>query len=111
MSDIITAMLEEVLPSEGQWMKGKGQNYDGSRRCLWVSLGTARQISEQGREQFMDTACKVRDVILEQYPDRVPAEWREEPGLVIVTFNDHEDTGYRDVRVVLEKAAAKEDSR
>lgn len=62
----------------------------------------------------------VRDVISEQFPDRMDGVYHKDSGtrswkpitdpvLVITYFNDHDDTTYEDVRLVLEKAAIKLD--
>ena len=52
---------------------------------------------------------ELEHVIKEQFPKRVKGVWHETPVEIVAEFNDHRDTTYDDVALVLEKASIRRD--
>lgn len=91
-----------LLSSESKWVKRKP--FDGKRMCLWGAIVIAAEA--EGRLDHADDIEAAGDilyrVIKEQYPGRVFP-------VTISFFNDHPDTTFADIRLVLEKAVAEEE--
>lgn len=97
MSAPVTNLVEQIRavlgPGGKGWYKGGMHGPDG-RSCL---LGAAALASAMKAECILDS------VIREQYPDRcVP--WTIS---AIPRFNDHPDTVWADVELVLDKASVR----
>lgn len=94
----------DLLKSSG-WCKGNSVRYNGvTRKHEYCLLGAAQQL---GFTQRL-TGIKLAPVVTEQFPERVESALRSNPAHVVVTFNDHPETTFEDVQMVLEKAIASE---
>lgn len=108
MSDNPIEKIRARLDGGNKWMKGDLFD-DNEGVCL---LGAA-QFVETGAHEIgfgsLETVAPLRSVILEQFADRVQNMdlWAPLPH-----FNDHEDTTWADVELVLDKASLRwEESR
>lgn len=84
----------EVLRRDG-WYKGGLQDARGAR-CINGALMVAPS-----------SILHISGVILEQFPDRVKLYANGSPSIAF--FNDHPDTTFADVELVLEKAQIRYD--
>lgn len=106
------SLLEDMRTclDERGWTKGIYSNTAGEV-CLLGAAQKAAHSSETRWLLALPELRKLAEVIMENYADRthVPVE-PYEPCMVeywaVTTFNDHADTVYADVVVVLEKAQA-----
>jgi hypothetical protein len=107
VKDIAEEMLD-ILSGEEKWTQRQYYCYEWNgkeSRCL---LGAYGQVTHDDASYYSDRdartvyARRLRDVISEQYSERT--DGFSEPGVVIVQFNDHPDTTFEDIRIVLEKA-------
>lgn len=116
MTETAAAMLE-VLADPGDWAQHYYEyNYteDGRRistRCLlgaygWAAHEDAHWFATLDHSEADPYIIRLAGVIREQYPGR--AEICNFLRDVIAQFNDHPDTAFPDVRVVIEKAAQEE---
>jgi hypothetical protein len=86
---------------KGHWCK---EPRDGQgNMCIAVRLGS---VSGHVDHQYRNAAEIIRDVVVEQYPDRLETIYGFTP---IVLFNDHDDTTEDEVLAVLDKAAVRYD--
>ena len=123
MSTVAERMLE-VLPDESAWAKGALLRQLRIQRvgvedevyatmCLLGAYGKATRDDVWYYHRNMgdgdEYLTRVARIAREQFPERFNPgfPWdRYDVVIVIVSFNDHDDTSYPDVRLVLEKAAA-----
>jgi hypothetical protein len=105
--------------TQHQWYE-RGRGRQPAKRCLAGELLTVTAANFQDMDRVnRDPECQlVRDIILEQFPDRTRdafctcTECKRKkgnlsPAAIIPRFNDHPDTTFEDVLLVLEKAAIK----
>lgn len=111
----------EILNAFG-WIKGSARSHDGycAIGAMTVAMGSWRcgvngpqkLPSPFNKEvEYVKAAERVRGIIKEQFPDRCfgwPAI-EFQPIRFVAAFNDHPDTTFDDVRMVLEKTAIKLD--
>lgn len=93
------------LDGGNKWVKGTLSNESG-----YCMIGAAKA---EGVRLYGDV---IGEVIVEQYADRVSPFYRDvvrlHPSVGIPGFNDHEDTVWSDVELVLDKASLRwEESR
>lgn len=100
----------DYLDGGKRWIKGNLYDDDGGRgSCL---LGAFSRVGVSWASYDDIGINAVKDIIRDQYPERcndsggVPITSTNFP---IPNFNDHPDTIFDDVRVVMEKAAIKLD--
>jgi hypothetical protein len=91
----------KIIFDNAGWTKGRMQGLDG-RLCLMGSLLIA------DRKVYIDSLHALEPIIEEQYPDRFVKNHFNEKH-IIAQFNDHPDTIFGDIEVVLEKAAIRWD--
>jgi hypothetical protein len=113
MTDIPRMMLG-LLPDEKSWIKKNLVSADGNSRCLLGAVSVMHIRMSLGECEPADIApylATLAQVIRAEYPGRACRY----PYLgacccgdndVIIAFNDHDDTVFADVRMILEKAAA-----
>jgi hypothetical protein len=103
------------LLDSGGWWHAPDQSDTGPTRTTANCMMTALYAVTVERDTVRRVAAAMAAVIREQFPERLPfwaydgADYLGElasldPALV-VNFNDHRDTFYDDVRMVLEKVA------
>jgi len=99
ISEVAQGVLE-VMPGARFWVKG---SYSGGlgdeRHCV---EGARRLVVLPAGGQFAEAFQRVAS---EQFPGR-HIKLRKDPVSYVVGFNDHPDTRYADVRLILEKLAA-----
>lgn len=95
MTDAVTPL--EILRRDG-WIKGQGADRQ-ERKCLVGAVAVALTDSDVEWRRYLDV---VNEVTHEQYPERCAygGTWG---------FNDHRDTTFADVELVLEKAQLRYD--
>jgi hypothetical protein len=115
----VAELVLDVLSDESKWAKGalSRQVLTGGgdvqvSMCLMGAYGLVVHgdawyyMRNLGEGEYL--ACLAR-IMTEQFPGRFPEpyQWNNaEPGTVITVFNDHPETTFPDIRLVLEKAAA-----
>ena len=86
------------------WCQGSGEDWDG-RRCLVGAVCAVTEDEHTGTFAALDALNKV---VREQYPHlSAPCIGHHN----VVAFNDHPDTTWADVDLVLDKAARRLDEQ
>jgi hypothetical protein len=83
-----------------KWHKGSFSDAGGEKVCLLGALDDVLL----GADVRMTTLDDLRTVIVDQYRDRLTAD-QVMRGLIVAPFNDHRDTCWADIEVVLDKVA------
>ena len=96
--------MRDRVTRHTQWTKFKLHTEKKTRSCL---VGWVRKIENELGNQYQGDSIKAKDLIMEvikeQFPERLNRFNQNIP-----SFNDHPDTTFEDVRLVIEKAAIKE---
>jgi hypothetical protein len=110
-AQIAREMLDLLDEGRG-WLKGSVSDVSRQRRCM---LGAYQRVIELrrggwGGDWWTPFVAALEQTVREQYPERVRRAglsfWSDISDPAAVSgFNDHEDTTWDDVRVVLEKMA------
>jgi hypothetical protein len=101
----------DLLSDESRWLKGDYADRELKKFCLVGAYGKLTRknpfYSEYTgfRTSYLGRCLRV---IREQFPDRLYPEedyvaGHYDIGDMIISFNDHEDTTFEDVRLVMEK--------
>lgn len=96
-----------MLPSIEQYGWWRGEIQDGTPKCLLTGLVNlySGHLSSYSGEYHADRQA-LTDVVREQFPDRLgPVLSTYKPD--VAQFNDHPDTTWADLELVVEKAAIK----
>lgn len=101
----------DLLPNYRRWMKNGFRSFSGKRICLGNALCkaqtgqdalTATQLTERADKGLLR---RTAELIRANYKDRLE-RGKVSDAAIIIGFNDHPDTKYADVRVILEKLRA-----
>lgn len=111
----IAREMLDLLDEGRSWLKGSVSDASRQRRCV---LGAYQRVIELrrgvwGGDWWTPFVAALEQTVHEQYPERTRRAaslfWANmiDPA-AISWFNDHEDTTWDDIRVVLEKMAVQE---
>jgi hypothetical protein len=108
VKDIAEEMLE-LLPDAGSWTQDEYYLYNTAfqAHCLVGAYGKVMHDDAgyyANRNPRGEYFRRLAGIIAEQYPERVIEEPRPCLSNVVTSFNDHPDTTFEDIRIVLEKA-------
>jgi hypothetical protein len=101
----MAARVLEAIPSRRFWVKSTYHGGRGMERHCVLGAMDAAGIPQRDRNRFARAFQRVAN---SQWPER---RWRKDGPITplgIAAFNDHPDTRYADVRIVLEKLRADE---
>lgn len=104
--------MKVILADGARWHKGSGEDATGTKACLLRANGKAAGIVfyEEQTAEYVE-ACRAMSlvertmlrVIAEQFPDRTASKLPSVIPPRVPEFNDHPDTTWQDVSVVLDK--------
>lgn len=95
--------MRDRVTKRTQWTKYKIATPKQNRFCMVGWVGRIQQEQHVHHADAFQAKDLLMEVIREQFPERLKRFSENIP-----TFNDHPDTTFEDVRLVIEKAAIKE---